>query len=159
MSTFAGRCTHLSHCTTFVHPCLNLTTTKLSDSTMLQSYATISSSTCRYCAATMHHLIHQDNDGTDFTRWLKDFHIPLCYHLLLSKASAGMTFLWNGQDISGFAPIFTSYGLQSQDVEWFSRAAMVKGVLQVCCFICQCCLVTALCWLNDSIAQWLPHLG
>jgi len=60
-------------------------------------------------------------------KWLKSFHNCICLSTLLqthcvSILNKGLTDITSG---------LAAYGLQYQDLEWFSRAAMVSAVLKV----------------------------
>lgn len=83
---------------------------------------------CRLCAKLLHETTHQQH-GTEkhMVKWLKSFHNRICLSTLLQKhcvsiLSKGLTDITSG---------LAAYGLQYQDLEWFSRAAMVSAVLKV----------------------------
>ncbi|KAL0019643.1 hypothetical protein WJX77_008172 [Trebouxia sp. C0004] len=79
------------------------------------------------CAELLHETTREQH-GTEehMVKWLKSFHNRICLSTLLQKhcdsiLNKGLTDITSGLD---------AYGLQYQDLEWFSRAAMVSAVLK-----------------------------
>ncbi len=60
-------------------------------------------------------------------KWLKSFHNHICLSTLLQKHCASLL----NKDLTDITSGLAAYGLQYQDLEWFSRAAMVNAVLKV----------------------------
>ncbi|KAL0047644.1 hypothetical protein WJX82_008306 [Trebouxia sp. C0006] len=79
------------------------------------------------CAQLLHETTHKQH-GTEkhMVKWLRSFHNRICLGTLLQKHCVSLLNKGLKDITSGLA----AYGLQYQDLEWFSRAAMVSAVLK-----------------------------
>ncbi|KAL0041745.1 hypothetical protein WJX79_002981 [Trebouxia sp. C0005] len=79
------------------------------------------------CAGLLHGTT-QEQHGTEkhMVTWLKSFHNHICLSTLVQKHCA----LLLNKGLTDITSGLATYGLQYQDLEWFSRAAMVSAVLK-----------------------------
>jgi len=105
---------------------------------------------CRLCAQLLHETI-QEQHGTEkhMVKWLKSFHNRICLSALLQKHCASILNKGLTDITSGLA----AYGLQYQDLEWFSRAAIVSAVLKVSSL--GNCSISSQC---SNIDYWSPYV-
>ena len=73
-------------------------------------------------------------DESDLHCWIQH-HLRLCPALFqdtcLRQRQNPLRIVFNNKQITGMSAKFLSYGLQYEDIEWFTRAAMVRGILKV----------------------------
>lgn len=88
---------------------------------------------CRYCATLLHYSTTLENweDKVDpICYWLKNFHLPICLQL------SGRILLHQLRKTEpDVASHLLTYSLEYKNLEWFSRAALIKACLEVSCRI------------------------
>ena len=90
---------------------------------------------CRKCTQLLQKGAASQLKPASFIKaWLTEKHLPICTALLISEAlqnhQRGSICL--GSAAPDVPSKFLESGLRFGDIEWFSRAAMLQGVLQVC---------------------------
>ena len=84
---------------------------------------------CRYSANMLHCAVHLpvwDGVQDPIKHWCPGFHLPMYFPIL-----EGIALHNQEQEYPDVASELRKYGLQRQDLEWFSRAAMITACLSV----------------------------
>jgi len=80
----------------------------------------------RHCTALLHDITKSDGATDEQIRnWIHTFHYHICFTFLMCKNCKPRD---TAADIQSDV---LEYGLQYQDLEWFTRAAMVRAILKV----------------------------